>query len=137
MNTEKIKNELIRNAEIRFIRSPGPGGQNVNKVSTGVYLRIDLNKTSIPEYIKNKILQLTDSHISANGIINIKSNTFRTQEKNKKEAFRRLKNIINKALIKKKKRLKTKPTTGSKIKRLEKKRRRGEIKKNRSRNFSE
>jgi ribosome-associated protein len=135
MNLNRIITELLNQANIKFIRSPGPGGQNVNKVSTGVHLRIDINEVSIPEYAKIKIRNFNDSHITENGLINIKSHSFRTQEKNKTEAFRRLRNLLNKAFAKKKKRLKTKPTLAAKRRRLENKHKRSEIKKTRSKNF--
>ena len=137
MNLNQIMKELTRESEIKFIRSPGPGGQNVNKVSTGVNLRIDIDTINIPEYAKIKIKNLKDSHIAANGVINIKSHTFRTQDKNKQEAFRRLRNLLHKAFAKRKKRLKTKPTAASKRRRLENKRHRSETKRNRSGNFND
>ncbi len=110
-------------AEIEFqaIRAHGPGGQHVNKVSTAIQLRFDINASSLPDYIKNRIMKLSDNRITIDGVIVIKSQEYRSQKKNKDEALVRLNQIITSVLVTPKKRIPTKPTKSSKVKRLESK----------------
>ncbi len=103
-------NIYIDESIIKFkgIRSSKPGGQNVNKVSSGVHLQYDLNSYKYPDWFINNINQIGKKNISAKGMLNIKSISYRTQHKNKKEAVRRMVEIFQKSVKKRKKRLKTK-----------------------------
>ena len=131
MSSNILKFLSLDEVELKAIRSPGPGGQNVNKVATATHLRFDIHKSSLPTYIKNKILRSKDTRITKDGVINIKAHSYRTLEKNRKEALKRLEFIIIKASKPIKKRIKTKPTLGSKNRRKEKKKKHSLIKKNR------
>lgn len=124
--------------ELSAIRSQGPGGQNVNKVSSAIHLRFDIRSSSLPESCKSRLLNLHDHRITNDGIIIIKAQNFRTQEKNREEALARLKNIIRKALVSTKKRKPTKPSKAARKKRLDAKTKHGQLKKLRNkRNFSD
>lgn len=117
----------------KFVRSSGPGGQNVNKVSTAVQLRFSVaNSENLPHNVKLKILQSGDSRLTKDGELVLIAESFRTQEANRKDAVDRLKEIIRKAAFVPKKRIPTKPSLGAKKRRLESKAKRGNIKKTRS-----
>ena len=121
----------IKTAEIRFdfVRSSGPGGQNVNKVASAAQLRFDIrNSTSIPDEIKPRLIKLAGKRVNSEGILLIDARTSRSQSQNRAEALERLKSLILKALHKPKPRRKTKPTAASKEKRLRSKKMRGNLK---------
>ena len=115
-----------------FVRSSGPGGQNVNRVSTAVQLRFDIvNSASLPEDVRRRLLRLGGSRVTRDGVLIIDARRFRTQEQNRRDARERLINLVRKAAEKPKPRRRTKPTAASKRKRIEAKRRRSRIKQQR------
>ena len=118
-----------KNLEFSFVRSSGPGGQNVNKVSTAVQLRFD--PSSLPEDVHGRLVRLAGSRMTSAGILMIMAQRYRTQEKNKRDALERLVKLVRQAAVKPRKRRKTAPTRASHLRRLEKKRRRSETKRQR------
>ena len=130
-NMLKITRNIIiplEEVECKAVRSQGPGGQNVNKVSTAVHLRFDIKNSSLADIYKKRLLQLNDRRISKEGIIIIQSQQYRSQKKNKDIAFIRLQKLIENGISVHKKRIPTKPTLSSQIKRLESKAKRGLVK---------
>tara|TARA_S200000501_G_C20784452_1_gene726515 strand:- start:117 stop:515 length:399 start_codon:yes stop_codon:yes gene_type:complete len=122
----------IKESELHFsyVRSSGPGGQHVNKVSTAVQLKYNIEKSDIPEELKQRFIDSYKKRISKNGFLTIIAQSFKSQKKNKDDAVKRLE-ILFKDIKIHAKRIPTKPSRSSKVKRIEGKKRRSVLKKNR------
>ena len=127
----KISNNVtIPEAEIDWqaIRAQGAGGQNVNKVASAIHLRFDIAASSLPEFYKERLLALSDRRINSDGVVVIKAQRFRSQEKNLDDALKRLAALIQSATVQRKKRKPTKPSKAARNKRMDKKTRHGQTK---------
>src|SRR5215216_6807026 len=118
-----------RQLQIDYVRASGPGGQNVNKVATAAQLRFDVQASGLPEDVKARLTHLAGNRMTSEGLLLIEAKRFRTQEQNREDAIQRFVELVRKALVKPKTRIKTKPTQASKEERLKEKKRRGDIKK--------
>jgi len=120
----------IRESEVQLeaVRSPGAGGQNVNKVSSAVHLRFDIAASSLPEGVKERLLALKDRRITRDGVVVIKAWQHRSQDMNRQDALDRLQRLVATVARPPKRRVPTRPTGASKLRRIESKIRRGRLK---------
>ena len=127
------KDIFINEAEIQeeFIRSGGPGGQHVNKVSTAVQLRFNITESKLPLDVKERLIRLCGNRVTEDGTLIIFAREFRKRERNRVAAFDKLVGLISKAALRPKKRVKTKPSKAAKEKRINEKKQRGRAKKTR------
>jgi ribosome-associated protein len=136
----RIARDLIideDNIEIGFVRASGPGGQNVNKVATSAQLRFDTSRIALPPDAAARLARLAGQRMTKDGVIVIQAQRFRTQERNRADAIDRLVELLREAMVRPTPRRATRPTFASKQRRLEGKKRRGDVKAGRSRRFDD
>ncbi len=129
--TLKISNQVsisLAEVDIQAIRAQGAGGQNVNKVSSAIHLRFDINASSLPDIYKERLRELRDQRITSDGVIVIKAQRFRSQDKNREDALARLRELITGVTITQKKRRPTRPSRNSQKKRVDRKTKHGQLK---------
>ena len=126
-----------REIVIESIRARGPGGQNVNRVASAVHLRFDVPASSLPDNVKQRLLALRDSRISSDGVVVIKAGNHRTRERNRQEALSRLADLVRRAARVPRRRIPTRPGKAAKERRIERKKRRGALKRQRATRFEE
>ena len=127
----KISNQVVlpsSNVKFQAVRAQGPGGQNVNKVSSAMHLRFDVHASDLPDSHKEKLLALNDQRLSSEGVIVIKAQTFRSQEKNKEDGLNRLVALIRGAVKEPRKRKATRPSRNSQRRRMDSKAKHGKTK---------
>jgi ribosome-associated protein len=127
----KISNQVcipLAEIHIQAIRAQGAGGQNVNKVSSAIHLRFDINASSLPDIYKERLKALSDQRITSEGVIVIKAQRFRSQDKNRDDALGRLQDLVKGVAVTRKKRRPTKPSRNSQKKRVDRKTKHGQLK---------
>ena len=127
----EISNQVsipLAEIDIQAIRAQGAGGQNVNKVSSAIHLRFDISASSLPVFYKERLMELSDQRITSEGIIVIKAQRFRSQDKNRDDALARLQDLIKAVAVVRKKRRPTKPSRNSQKKRVDRKTKHGQLK---------
>jgi len=130
-STLKISNHVTlpeNEIEISAVRARGPGGQSVNKVASAVHLRFDIRASSLPDFYKNRLLKLEDRRITRDGVVIIKAQRYRSQEKNREDALHRLRKLIKKAAVNRRPRIPTRPPKSAASRRLDEKTRRSKLK---------
>ncbi|MGD9021558.1 MAG: alternative ribosome rescue aminoacyl-tRNA hydrolase ArfB [Lysobacterales bacterium] len=121
----------VEEIEISAVRAQGPGGQNVNKVSSAIHLRFDIVASSLPEAVKQRLLSKRDQRITADGVVVIKAQNHRSQDKNRAEALARLAGLVKSACQVPRRRIPTSPTRAARQRRLDDKKRRASLKRSR------
>ena len=127
----KISNTVaipLSEVDMEAVRAQGAGGQNVNKFSTAIHLRFDIDASSLPEHYKERLKTLNDQRVSGEGVIVIKAQRFRSQDKNREDALARLQALVKSVTVTRKKRKPTKPSRTSQRKRMDRKTRHGNLK---------